>query len=43
VTPLLVAVALDALWRYWRRRPAAGADAAPVDVASADEPAEVTA
>jgi len=38
-----VAVAVDALWRHWRRRPAAGADEAPDDSAVANEPAEVTA
>ena len=43
VTPVLAAVALDALWRHWRRTRPAGADAAPepLDTRPAYEPAEV--
>jgi 4-amino-4-deoxy-L-arabinose transferase-like glycosyltransferase len=42
VTPVLVAVALDALWRRWRRtRPGDGTTTEPLDTAPVNRPVEV--
>jgi len=41
VTPVLVAVAIDALWRWWRRRPDPGVTEAPIDAPSPGQPVEV--
>jgi 4-amino-4-deoxy-L-arabinose transferase-like glycosyltransferase len=41
VTPVLVAVAIDALWRWWRRRPDPGVTEAPIDAPAPGQPVEV--